>query len=86
MNLQTWGCGLAPKALNILVEREGLSRDIVMKRHAPLLNSEAYGSLFKCSNCRCQSHADYNGAMDMPKRAEGLASIAGLVWHRPNSA
>jgi putative transposase len=41
------------------------------------------GSLFKCENCSCQFNADYNGAMNIMKRAMGYMPIAGAALTQP---
>ncbi|HIE22720.1 MAG TPA: transposase [Candidatus Korarchaeota archaeon] len=41
------------------------------------------GSLFKCPHCGYKSHADYNGAMNILKRAVGLVSTAGAALTQP---
>jgi putative transposase len=38
------------------------------------------GSSFKCPNCVYLCHADYNGSMNILKRAMGLVSIAGVAF------
>ncbi|MEM1995392.1 MAG: transposase [Nitrososphaerales archaeon] len=41
------------------------------------------GSLFECPNCGYQCNTDYNGAVNILKRAMGYMSIAGADWHSP---
>jgi len=41
------------------------------------------GSLFKCSNCNYQCNADYNGAMNILKRAMGYMLMAGAGLTQP---
>lgn len=41
------------------------------------------GSSFKCPNCGYICHADYNGAMNILKRAVGLVSTAGADLTQP---
>jgi putative transposase len=41
------------------------------------------GSLFKCLNCNYQCNADYNGAMNILKRAMGYMPIAGAGLTQP---
>ena len=43
------------------------------------------GSPFKCPNCGYQCHADYNGAMNILKRAVGYTSIAGAALTQPGT-
>ncbi len=41
------------------------------------------GSSFKCPNCGYQSHADYNGAMNILKRAVSYMPTAGAGLTQP---
>jgi len=43
------------------------------------------GSSFKCPNCGYSCHADYNGAMNILKRAMGLVSVAGAGLTQPRT-
>ncbi len=41
------------------------------------------GGSFRCLNCGYSCHADYNGALNILKRAMGYTSIAGADLTQP---
>ncbi|MBC7112856.1 MAG: transposase [Candidatus Methanomethyliales bacterium] len=43
------------------------------------------GSLFKCFNCGYSCNADYNGAMNILKRAMGYMPVAGAALPQPKT-